>query len=444
MTGRTLAARGVHRLSLSALPALVAGSLALLPGCNGGLDPAEEDVGEAQEAVQHPGRALFEDATFGGNGRTCLTCHSRNTGTVSPESAQERFAENPNDPLFLHDGSDDFEGNGVTRILADATILIRIPLPPNVIMLDDPTATDVVVRRGIPTTLNTPALDPVLMYDGREPSLESQALGAVHGHAQNTVEPTAAELALIADFQKTDKFFTSHALRDFAAGGPAPTLPEGHTDAEKRGRLFFEDAPVPAAINQQSSRKGLCAICHSGPMLNDSNGFNPLPVAPFPKNCTPAGSEPFPPLSPGEPPRPVCACDEPATEATHVPAGTRFQSVLVSELNAANNPVHLFAVTLPDSSTLVLPSPDPGISLINGNFIPFPFGQFSNFKIPTLWGVKKTAPYFHDNSRKTLEGVLDHYTQFFAVATDCNIDGDPPLVFTDQDRSDLLAFLKLL
>ena len=30
---------------------------------------------------------LFEDATFGGNGRTCRTCHSRETGTVSPEDA---------------------------------------------------------------------------------------------------------------------------------------------------------------------------------------------------------------------------------------------------------------------------------------------------------------------------------------------------------------------
>ena len=59
------------------------------------------------------GKHLFESETFDGNGRTCLTCHSSATGTVSPADAQKRFLENPLDPLFLHDGSDDGLGNGV-------------------------------------------------------------------------------------------------------------------------------------------------------------------------------------------------------------------------------------------------------------------------------------------------------------------------------------------
>jgi hypothetical protein len=37
------------------------------------------------------GQRLFERETFGGNGRTCLTCHSRKTGTVSPQDAQNDF-----------------------------------------------------------------------------------------------------------------------------------------------------------------------------------------------------------------------------------------------------------------------------------------------------------------------------------------------------------------
>ena len=44
------------------------------------------------------GRFLFEQETFGGNGRTCLTCHARDTGTVSPLDAQRRFALNRRDP----------------------------------------------------------------------------------------------------------------------------------------------------------------------------------------------------------------------------------------------------------------------------------------------------------------------------------------------------------
>jgi len=64
------------------------------------------------------GRRLFEKETFGGNGRTCLTWHSQETGTVSPEDAQRRMSRDARDPLFLGDGSDDGAGNGVERMLA--------------------------------------------------------------------------------------------------------------------------------------------------------------------------------------------------------------------------------------------------------------------------------------------------------------------------------------
>jgi cytochrome c peroxidase len=154
------------------------------------------------------GKRLFERETFGGNGRTCLTCHSLETGTVSPADALARFQQNPKDPLFLHDGSDDGQGHGVSRMLQDATILITIPLPGNVTLRDDPTARSVTLRRGIPTTLNTPRFDPVLMYDGRAPTLMAQADDAIRGHAQNTQTPTAVDLLRIAQFQLTDDFFS--------------------------------------------------------------------------------------------------------------------------------------------------------------------------------------------------------------------------------------------
>lgn len=81
---------------------------------------------------------------------------------------------------------------------------MTIPLAPNVRLADDPGATSVVLRRGIPTTLNTPALDPVLMLDGRRPSLEAQAAGAIVDHAQGLV-PVAADLHAIAAFQQTNR-----------------------------------------------------------------------------------------------------------------------------------------------------------------------------------------------------------------------------------------------
>jgi cytochrome c peroxidase len=61
------------------------------------------------------------------------------------------------------------------------------------------------------------------------------------------------------------------------------------------------------------------------------------------------------------------------------------------------------------------------------------------FKIPTLWGVRRTAPYFHDNSAKTLEDVAAHYAKFFKIVTAAN-----PLILTDQDQKDIVAYMKLL
>jgi cytochrome c peroxidase len=66
------------------------------------------------------------------------------------------------------------------------------------------------------------------------------------------------------------------------------------------------------------------------------------------------------------------------------------------------------------------------------------------FKIPSLWGVARTAPYFHDNSAKTLEEVVEHYARFFEIVTDPAIDGDPVLKLTEQDKADIVAYMKIL
>ena len=69
-----------------------------------------------------------------------------------------------------------------------------------------------------------------------------------------------------------------------------------------------------------------------------------------------------------------------------------------------------------------------------------PRSFFANFfKILPLWGVKDTAPYFHDNSAKTLEDVAEHYAFFFLTSPSTT-----GFVFTQQDQADMVAFLKLL
>jgi cytochrome c peroxidase len=336
------------------------------------------------------GRRLFERETFGGNGRTCLTCHSRETGTVSPQDAQHRFAANPADPLFLGDGSDDGLGHGATRMQKDATVLVRIALPENVSLAHDPAARSVVLRRGVPSTLNTPALDEVLMLDGRQPDLLAQARGAIADHAQARREPRPDELAHIAAFQQTPAFFSSATTMKYAYLGVKPELPAGRSEAEQRGRRFFVDAPP-----QGDFKTGLCAGCHSGPMLNETNEFIPAP--PFRR-------------------------------------GGRFQSVGVSEFNAAGNPVLDYVFRNADGSTTMLSSADPGRALITGNAQDFE--SVNAFKIPSLWGAARTAPYFHDNSAKTLEDVARHYALFFSVVS--------PIVLTAQDQADMVAYMKLL
>jgi cytochrome c peroxidase len=116
--------------------------------------------------------------------------------------------------------------------------------------------------------------------------------------------------------------------------------------------------------------------------------------------------------------------------------------VFVSELNQAGNPRIAFQFRNPDGSVRLVRSPDPGRAVITGDTADFT--SLNAFKIPTLRGVARTAPYFHDNSAKTLEDVARHYVTFFLIATDPSFDGDPPKVLTEQDQADIVAFLKLL
>ena len=356
----------------------VLSALLFTTGC-GGLssgEPQTEAAGTQQALMNHP-EFLFRQETFGGNGRTCETCHSMATGTVSPADLQARYQQNPNDPMFRAIDSDDgASGSSYQRLLQHATILVSLPLPPNTQLLLSP-ATQVTLRRGIPSTLDTPALDPVLMLDGREPTLTSQAHSAIMGHAQAARQPTVGELEQIASFEQT--LFSSEELRDYAQTGVPPQLPAGNTDSEKRGRAFF----LP---------QGACGQCHSGPLLNETGAPNYL----------------------GQ------------------PVGSRFSNVLISELNIPQNPVNTFVIHRPGA---LLPevrtSPDPGRFLITGRI-----EDFNMFKMGSLRNIKNTAPYFHDNSGKTLDEVMTHYTVMLLLTQGT--------VITPQDKADILAYLNLL
>lgn len=93
---------------------------------------------------------------------------------------------------------------------------------------------------------------------------------------------------------------------------------------------------------------------------------------------------------------------------------------------------------------LYMTYPDEGIG--HQTQKPSDVGQF---KVPTLRNITMTAPYMHDGSISTLEEVIEHYST--GVKNHQNLDPElragnkaKKMNFSDQDKSDLLAFFYTL
>jgi hypothetical protein len=287
------------------------------------------------------------------------------------------------------------------------------------------------VFRGNPTVFNA-ALEEALMHDGRERGdLETQARNAILTHAEPERDPNPDELTAIARFQEA--MFSHAGVKAFLDRGEEPRLPSGTTPAEIRGQTFF-------APNRP------CGICHSGPMLNRASEFHPdAPEAVGSRfESTSVGAEPDNP----NPKYEWCFVD---------PATNEISPPTVLPLEGAPEYVR-------NGRLFRRPVADPGIALIRDPatdfFMPFPDGTnvkvtsalisaivgLPLFKIPTLWGTPDTPPYFHDNSAKNLDEVLEHYNFMFrdfpemAEAAGC----DPAECLSEQDRADIVAFMQLL
>ncbi len=84
------------------------------------------------------------------------------------------------------------------------------------------------------------------------------------------------------------------------------------------------------------------------------------------------------------------------------------------------------------------PNPDEGRFVVTKN--PADWGAF---KTPTLREIARTAPYMHDGSLKTLEEVVDFYDK--GGIANKNLDERmKPLKLTDQEKKDLVEFMKAL
>jgi len=435
-----------------------------------GLDP---DPSGAIGTFQPNGATFtYNNAFFqnlGTNGRTCFTCHQPESDwTVSAAGVAERFtASGGADPIFrVVDGatcpSDDVSSytakQRAYKLLIDKGLIrIGIPLPAGVqfavTRVDDPyncntnavtgltsTTTGILstYRRPLPAT-NLGFLSAV-MWDGREPSLTSQANDATLGHAQAATPPSASQLAEIVAFesgiftaQATDKHAGSLAGAG-ATGGPIalslqlpnffigvndplgnntenvpftslifdlfrPWLAPGRGDevavrqSIARGEEVFNNTPIKitgvAGLNDVlnvRSISGFCGTCHDTPNVGDHSVKAPLDIG-----IADAGANAPPVLD--------------------------ISGLPVFSLTCMQGPLagKVYTVT------------DPGRATISGQC-----ADIGKLKGPILRGLASRAPYFHNGSAATLSDVVNFYDQRFKIG------------FTEQEKTDLVNFLNSL
>ncbi|HMF22220.1 MAG TPA: hypothetical protein VKG24_08850 [Pseudolabrys sp.] len=442
--------------------------------------------------------AFFKD--MGTNGRTCFTCHRPENGwSVSAKDVAERFEKSAGtDPIFrLVDGaacpSDDVSTlrakHRAYKLLTEKGLIrigLGIPVTAQftIAVDDDPFGCNLgegtgiqsgivsVYRRPLPTT-NVGFLS-AIMWDGREPSFENQAVDATLGHAQAAAAPTPDQVAEIVAFQKglfTAQIFDKKAkflTGDNAKGGPIALStqeffigindPLGGNPKElpftseifdlyrpwlSAGERHDHDHSPPVAnedllktINatedwrihdhersmvsehRRSVARGEELFNKTKVVITGVSGINDkLGVDHIDGSCGTCHDSPNIgnhsvklPIDIGIPD----AGDKapPALDITGLPVFT---------LTCSN---------VPDDHPLkgkVYKVTDPGRAMISGKC-----EDIGRFKGPILRGLAARAPYFHNGSAATLREVVDFYDQRFNIG------------FTHKEKTDLVNFLNTL
>jgi hypothetical protein len=279
------------------------------------------------------------------------------------------------------------------------------------------------------------------MWDGREPSLASQATDATLGHAQAAVPPTAAQVAEIVAFESgifTAQVFDQNAKElfgDRSKGGPValssqlarffigvndplgqnPTgLPftsqifdvfrpwlglhgRGPVEEQRRSIARGEELFNSTVINitgvsglnddlNVASIPGFCGTCHDTPNVGNHSVSAPLDIGV-------------------------------ADAGPNSPPGLDISGLPVFTLTCTQGPLtgRTYMVT------------DPGRAMISGKC-----KDIGRFKGPILRGLAARAPYFHNGSAATLMDVMNFYDQRFAIG------------LTEQQKIDLVNFLDTL
>jgi cytochrome c peroxidase len=425
------------------------------------------------------GQASFHDralAGLGGNGRACSDCHmDAENFQLTPSAAQTRFEvmtlTGVDDPLFRAIDADDFRVNGAaardfSNLTVNGLVRVTIPLPANVKLLDcgatvpcpasalptseteadvwraTPSIFDVAITGpdGVaPTSPRGPNPNGGYQLDGRIDTLQNQALGALRNHAKVTVDPPASFLDDLAAFQKTQFSSPSvKALFDAMAAGTSPLPdPDPALDAlETAGKVVFNRSCAQCHGNQAGHPSG------SSPLQQGTQGtataitryHNVFSACPRPVDNV-------------NPPRfSFAACS--ASQMKNV----RTYEITNSGVAPSGTPCG-GAAPQPACVTRLTTS-DPGRLLLTGHPLAGGQGDMQAMDTPSLRGIRRTAPYFSNNSAATLEEVVEHYKQFFKRVQTQNAAAallttqpgvTPPVIdrpFTDAEVPALLAYLR--
>ena len=343
------------------------------------------------------GRLLFERATFGGNGRTCASCHPRSENfTLTVPFIASRPGS---DPLFVFE-----RVPGLATLENGPALRGRALITENVDGFKNVDGSEIPgVLRSVPHTLGlsqstnpqtgVPAGALGWSGDGApiDGALRNFAVGAVVQHmpkSLNRVEnvdfrmPTASELDALEAFQLSLGRSTTPIVN--------PTLP---------GALVFLDPDVKVGqtiFHGMPSEKGVrsCSGCHNGGGALTATGQNG-------QRATGAERSPRAP-----------ACTFP-----------------VAPGDGAFGPTPVITA---DRSTFCTNGATGGV-VFRGDL---------SFSVPSTIEAADTAPFFHNNSADTLEDVVDFYRS--AVFSRSISGANNAFVINNTQRNQLAAFMRAM
>lgn len=335
--------------------------------------------------------------------------------------------------------------------------MYRRPLPSANLAFLDPVGPNGNQTGIIPSGLSPNGTGFAVMWDSREPTLESQFADAIKIHAQAPNPPTSTEVTEGVDFQTG--LFTAqvynNVARDLtggdgsgATGGPkflsslfplpSPIEPTflGIPPFTPEFTLFEPAFVTPTTgsattkAQRESIARGENLFTNKGFIVNGVAGLNEAVGPNAPSTCNTChniqnigNNFALGPLHTGI-----------GDNSSKDTLGRQGPSTTLPP--TADLPLFTFACpsgsipffTNPDGSGHdIFQTTDPGMALLTGNC-----ADLGKMKTPMLRGLAARAPYFHGGNAATLMDLMNFYDNRFSIG------------FTQQEKQDLVNFLNSL